>query len=197
MAIGTTKVIASALITGTVGGNITAGAYLLSNNLAVRDRLTSEGFKLAEASDWEGIFTIHNKGDNTNLFSDDNQTVKNSEWLKGKCKEALDNKDESSYKSARQWCTKTETISAILTGGNRRVFKYEDNIKDDDSGWSTKLNKLSTNENAKQKIKITWEEDETKKITAIKAECKKIVAVNNTEKTFDEKYELAKEYCSI
>lgn len=196
MAIGTTKVIASALITGTVGGGITAGAYFLSNNTTVKDRLTKEGFKLAEEGDWTKILEEHNKGDSSNAFRHESPENKNEEWLKDKCEKALNSNDETNYKSARQWCTKTEEISVIFNTGKLRVLNSEESKDDDKVIWLTKLTQLSKDDVANKEMVISKSE-ENEKIKEIKTKCREIFAITNTNKEFDKKYELAKEWCSL
>lgn len=201
MAIGTTKIVSGIAITGLVGGGIGAGVSLLNNYSTVKSRLTLEGFNTVVAdNEWDVILASHNEQQKTNLFALASGEKKDKAWLQKKCEEALNKKsnDEAIYKSARQWCTKTEVIGVILERGKYTVLNTEANQPDKNKEeWNKKLTKLNNNNEAKKKITITWSKEEAEKIKEIKAKCREINAVKNAAQDFDEKFELAKEWCSI
>lgn len=195
------------VFTGIVGasavGGLSYGAIMLNKGPTVKSKLLSEGFELASNGDWKGLFEEHEKNNppKKNIFKDEDGKEKNEAWLQAKCKEVLrkNHEDNDSYKLATQWCVKKETIKTILSKEGKK-FRFLDTTEGsegkDKDYWTKKIADLKNNPEAINKL-LTPKTKETITENDLKTKCKEMENVETISDDFNDKFELAKAWCSV
>ncbi|OAL09945.1 hypothetical protein A6V39_03470 [Candidatus Mycoplasma haematobovis] len=194
------KVIASVFTLGALGGGGILVNKLLDDTDTIGARLTSEGFSISlNNSEWETVLGAHNGINNLEgTFKKDANTALKLDELQEKCKSALNSKknNDVNYKKARQWCVKEQKISDSFEKINLRALDVTKNT-DDTSGWQTNINKLKNDLKTAQKIKAEMNSTQNITLENIKAGCKAIIEIKTTASDFNDKFELAKEWCAV
>ncbi|OAL10590.1 hypothetical protein A6V39_00800 [Candidatus Mycoplasma haematobovis] len=194
------KVVAVATTLGTIGGGVALTNHLITPTKPLgkttSERLTSEGFDV-NVTDWQTIFNAYNNNQNTHLFSLNNGEQKSKETLERKCQAALSERDakDTTYKLAKRWCVKEEAVGVILGKLQLNVLKTETD-EDNETHWSSKVERVKDILDVASKLGVLKTADENTNITKIKQECAKIIKFKTTSAEFDEKFKLAKEWCS-
>ncbi|OAL10579.1 hypothetical protein A6V39_00745 [Candidatus Mycoplasma haematobovis] len=208
------KAVALVSALGAVGGGVAvaSGAFNQSEKqqpqqktedvITISSKLASEGFDTnVTDTEWEALLNAHNAVQDGNIFEATSSEQKDKAWLTKKCRGALGKGEEDSanYLLARQWCVKETSISTLFgkEGSKHKLLSTDErNTETNQSEWTQKINSLKTNDSEKQKLKVKLDKGDAENIVEIKKVCATIVATKTTVKEFNEKLELAKNWCS-
>ncbi|OAL10565.1 hypothetical protein A6V39_00675 [Candidatus Mycoplasma haematobovis] len=205
-----TKIALTVAGVGAVGGGVGLSVHMLSSEdtSSLKFKLTSEGFNTSiSATEWTEIFGEYDKTSNKNVFQVKAGETKNEEWLEKKCKEILDKEDKqnTNYGLAIQWCVKPEKISDILGNKKGRYRLLDTDVTEtgktnDKIAWNEKIRLLGLPNNSGAKTSLAVQlsnSDEIEKIKEIKGRCATINALRTTSQGFVDKFNLAKQWCSV
>ncbi|OAL10552.1 hypothetical protein A6V39_00610 [Candidatus Mycoplasma haematobovis] len=175
----------------------------------INNRLTEEGFKVLGTTseynnDWNDVLVEYRKA-TVKSFTKEQEREKTREQLQEDCTKTLQetSETESSYKLAKQWCVKKESINIILGRAKRKLLKL-DAPEDpaEKQHWTDKVAELKKNKTKFDAIKDRIKETETtegENITVLKEGCKnlKMESTETTSDEFENNFPLAKEWCSV
>ncbi|OAL10145.1 hypothetical protein A6V39_04500 [Candidatus Mycoplasma haematobovis] len=192
-----TKITTGVAGVSTLGGGVALGVSLFKEKQTVSTRLVAEGFDV-NVTDFGNLLTKHNLAKEPNIFVDTSVTTKDTAWLQTQCKRALEGgiKDEKNYKLARQWCVKERAISDIFGSIGLKALDNTGN-RDDNGTWKTHEVVLKKDVTTAGKLSETMKGDTTITVANIKSACTALIAINTTDKDFNDKFELSKTWCAV
>lgn len=198
----TGKAIAGITTLGTVGGGIALANHLSSTKKplgkTVSKALEKEGFDV-NVENWGPILDAYNQlKDTSKTFKTRADETLTEKALQEKCKATLGGLSSNliNYRKARQWCVKEETIQNVL---EKAKYKVLNTNQGDDKEWNKLAEDLRDAKDSFPNIGKQMTGNKDSDIAALKKGCTdlNISQLKTTAKDFDEKFELAKNWCAV